>query len=190
MAGSIVMGVPQNEWFIVENPMKMDDLGVPLFYETSILMKNTVSHWYNWYNVHIYIYAFIDTTDRTDIADTAALNDTTDLFIDNTDISILWYILIFCIFMINECRYIYISWTLSTIINCDQRCASGIEGPLGFELFPGLFPRRSCSPLEGLDGWWWEFQQGIWHLFGPVPWRIRMYAIWMVTFTINKNPKC
>ena len=30
------IGVPQNGWFVMETPIKMDDLGVPLFSETPI----------------------------------------------------------------------------------------------------------------------------------------------------------
>ena len=43
------IGVPQNGWFLMENPIKMEDLGVPLFSETSIYI----------YNIYIYISIYL-----------------------------------------------------------------------------------------------------------------------------------
>ena len=36
------IGVPQNGWFIGGNPIKMDDLGVPLFLETTRFFKGPI----------------------------------------------------------------------------------------------------------------------------------------------------
>ena len=38
------IGVPQNGWFIREHPIKMDDLGVPLFFETPIFCSGFLSY--------------------------------------------------------------------------------------------------------------------------------------------------
>ena len=43
------IGIPQNAWFIMENPIKMDDLGVPLFSETSTWLIFKISEKIKWF---------------------------------------------------------------------------------------------------------------------------------------------
>ena len=51
--GVSIHGVPQNGWFIVEHPIKRDDLGGALFQETSIYIQSLRK------KIYIYIYTYV-----------------------------------------------------------------------------------------------------------------------------------
>ena len=53
--GVSIHGVPQNGWFIVEHPIKRDDLGGSLFQETSIYIQSLKK------KIYIYTYVSKDT---------------------------------------------------------------------------------------------------------------------------------
>ena len=49
------IGIPQNGWFVMENPIKMDDLGVPLFLETPILYCRSILNYCDIAYITLYI---------------------------------------------------------------------------------------------------------------------------------------
>ena len=57
--GVSIHGVPQNGWFIVEHPIKRDDLGGALFQETSIYIQSLKKNIYIY--IHMYTYVSKDT---------------------------------------------------------------------------------------------------------------------------------
>ena len=47
---SIVMGIPPYGWFLKENPIEKDDLGIPLFQENQLFVWDNWDKWDNIYN--------------------------------------------------------------------------------------------------------------------------------------------